>query len=125
YNNQSGSVAIVINKVHLTVTADNKSKTYNGFPFSPFTATLSGFVNGETDSGLRLLGNLSGAAAFTGNATTAVNAGTYIITPTAGNLSALNYDFTVFVNGTLSIGKVHLTVTADSKSVQYSDPLPT
>jgi len=124
YTNQSGDVAVVINKVHLTVTADNKSKTYNGAVYSPFTATLSGFVNSETDAGLRLSGALSGNAVFTGVATTAVNAGTYTITPTGGTLSAINYDFTVFTNGKLTITKAHLTVTADPKTVQYSDRLP-
>jgi len=119
YNDQNGSVSIVINKVHLTETADNKSKTYNGSPFSPFTVTLSGFVNGENSS------VVTGSPGFTGSAVGAFNAGTYTITPTAGTLSALNYDFTMFTNGTLTIGKVHLTVTADNKSVQYSDPLPT
>ena len=119
YNDQNGSVSIVINKVHLTETADNKSKTYNGSPFSPFTVTLSGFVNGENSS------VVTGSPGFTGSAVGAFNAGTYTITPTAGILSALNYDFTMFINGTLTIGKVHLTVTADNKSVQYSDPLPT
>ena len=38
-----------------------------------FTATISGFVNGETESGLRGSGALSGAAGYTGPATTAVN----------------------------------------------------
>jgi len=127
YTDQSGSVPIVINKVHLTVTADNKSKTYNGAVYSPFTATLSGFVNNETDADLRLLGALSGNAGFTGNAVTATSAtpGSYTITPTQGTLTATNYDFAMFVNGTLTINKAHLTVTADAKSVQYSDPLPT
>jgi hypothetical protein len=124
YTNQSGDVAIVINKVHLTVTADNKSKTYNAAVYSPFTATLSGFVNSETDAGLRLSGVLSGNAGFTGAAATAVNFGTYTITPTQGTLSAINYDFITFSNGTLTITKAHLTVTADPKTVQYSDPLP-
>jgi hypothetical protein len=126
YNDQSGDVAIVINKVHLTVTGDNKSKTYDGSVFTGFTATLSGFVHSETDAALRSLGTLAGSAGFSGNAVGAVPAGTYTITPTQGTLSATNYDFTSFVNGTLTIGKAHLTVTADSsKSVQYSDPLPT
>ncbi len=112
---------LTIYKAHLTVTADNQSKTYNGAVFSPFTATLSGFVNSETDSGLRGSGALSGAAAFGGAASTAVNAGTYIITPSVGSLSATNYDFpgANFVNGTLTIYKVHLTVTADNQSKTY------
>ena len=32
------------------MSADNKNKTYDGAVFSPFTATLSGFVNSETSS---------------------------------------------------------------------------
>jgi hypothetical protein len=38
---------LTINKAHLTVTADDKMKTYDRAVFSPFTATLSGFVNGK------------------------------------------------------------------------------
>src|SRR5204863_161295 len=74
-------------KVHLTETADDKSKTYNNAPFTAFTATLSGFVNGETDSVLRGTGALSGAAGFTGPAVGAILPGTYTITPTQSTLS--------------------------------------
>src|SRR5206468_459065 len=99
----------VINKVHLTETADNKSKTYNGSPFSPFTVTLSGFVNGENSS------VVTGSPGFTGSAVGAFNAGTYTITPTAGILSAINYDFTTFNNGTL-------TVTEEDARPYYTGP---
>jgi len=105
YNNiASTTITDTINKAHLTVTAADKSKAYDGNQYSPFTATLSGFVNGETDSGLRGIGALSGAAGFTGNAVGATLPGTYTITPTQGTLAATNYDFTPFVNGTLTIG---------------------
>ena len=52
-------------------------------------------LNGDTS------GVVTGSAAFTGNATGAMNAGTYTITPTQGTLAAANYDFPVanFVNG--------------------------
>jgi hypothetical protein len=105
YNNiPATTITDKIAKAHLTVTAVDKTKIYDMAVYSPFTATLSGFVNGETDSGLRGLGALSGAASFTGAATTAVTPGTYTtITPTVGTLSATNYDFTPFVNGTLTI----------------------
>jgi hypothetical protein len=110
----------VINKVHLTVTADDKSKTYDGAAFTAFTVTLSGFVNGETSS------VVSGAPTYTGSAVGAFNAGTYTITPTGGTLGATNYDFPPanFVNGTLTINKANLTVTANSFTKQYSDPMP-
>src|SRR5205823_1872776 len=53
---------------------------------------------------LRGVGALLGAAAFGPTATTtAFLPGTYTITPTLGTLAATNYDFTPFVDGTLSI----------------------
>src|SRR6266446_4668247 len=117
------SGSLTINKVHLTVTADNKNKTYDGSVYSPFTATLSGFANSETDAGLRGSAALSGYASYTGTATSAVNANAtpYTITPTVGSLSATNYDFPAanFVNGSLTISKAHLTVTADNKNKGY------
>src|SRR5207247_2051260 len=76
YGNASKDVKINVGKAHLTVTADEKSKTYDGSAFSPFTAKLTGFVNGDTSS------VVTGSPGFTGNALTAVNAGTYTITPT-------------------------------------------
>jgi hypothetical protein len=103
YTITSAGATFTINRAHLKVTADNKTKVYDNAVYSPFTATLSGFVNGETDSGLRAVGALSGAAGFSGAATTAVNPGTYTITPTVGTLSASNYDFMPLVNGTLTI----------------------
>ena len=109
----SNATALTITKAHLTVTADNQQKTYDGKVFSPFTASITGFVNGENAS------VVSGGAAFTGQATTATNAGSYAITPTLGALSATNYDFTNFVNGTLIISQAHLTVTADNQAKTY------
>src|SRR5207245_108106 len=82
----------------------DQSKSYDGNPFTGFTAKLSGFVNGDTSS------VVSGSAGFTGSAVTAVNHGTYTITPTAGTLSATNYDFTTFNPGTLTIGKANAIV---------------
>jgi MBG domain (YGX type)/Immunoglobulin domain/Galactose oxidase, central domain len=102
------TITDTINKAHLTVTADDKTKIYDGAPFTAFTATLSGFVNGETDAGLRGTGDLSGAAGFTGTAVGAFLPGTWVITPTVNTLSATNYDFPTvptgyFVNGTLTV----------------------
>jgi len=36
-----------ITKAALSVTADNKSKVYDGTAYSPFTVTYNGFVTGE------------------------------------------------------------------------------
>ncbi len=105
--------ALTINKAHLTVIADNQSKTYDGSTFSEFTAHYTGFVNGDTT------GVVSGGPSFGGAAVTAIGAGTYTITPGPGSLTAANYDFTTFVNGTLSIAKAPLTVIADDQSKTY------
>ena len=55
-----------------------------------------------------------------------LSVGPYTITPTAGNLSAANYDFPAlnFVNGTLTINPAHLIVTADAKSRLYGAANP-
>jgi hypothetical protein len=89
---------LTITKKHLTVTADNKSKVYNGAPFTAFTVTITGFTCGDT------VAVVTGSATYTGTAVGATLPGTYTITPTQATLSATNYDFTPFVNGTLTIG---------------------
>src|SRR5205807_2440614 len=108
YSITNAGANFTISKAHLTVTANDKTKVFDNTLYSPFTATLSGFVTGESDSLLRTAGTLSGAPAFTGDAITAVLPGTYTITPTIGSLTATNYDFPsmpqgYFVNGKLSI----------------------
>jgi hypothetical protein len=89
---------LTINKKHLTVKADDKSKVYNGSPFTAFTVTITGFTCGDT------VAVVSGSATYTGDAVGATLPGTYTITPQLGTLSAANYDFTPFNNGTLTIG---------------------
>ena len=108
---------LTVGKAHLTVTADAKSKTY-GDANPAFTATISGFVNGDTS------GVVSGIAALSTTATAASPVGTYSITVAQGTLTATNYDFATFTPGTLTVGKAHLTVTADAKSKTYGDANP-
>jgi hypothetical protein len=107
---------LTVNKAHLTVTADAKSVQYSD-PLPTLTATISGFVNGETDAGLRMSGDLSGQPSFSTSATitfystTGVSnaPGTYTdaIIPSLGTLSAANYDFPAgnFVKGTLNVNQ--------------------
>ncbi len=112
----SGTVQQAVGKATLTVTANGAAKTY-GDANPAFSAGLSGFVNGDTSSAV------SGAAACTTAATGASGAGTYPITCTQGTLAAANYTFS-FVNGTLTVGRRPLTVTAGSPSRLYGDPNP-
>jgi uncharacterized protein (TIGR03437 family) len=79
----------------LTVTANNASKV-TGAALPTFTATITGFVNGDT------LAVVSGAPSLTTTATANSPAGSYPIIAAPGTLSAANYTFT-FVNGTLTV----------------------
>ena len=107
----------VVNKAMLTVTAPSPSITY-GQTLPTYTATYSGYQNGDTSSAL------SGSPSLTTSPATPSAAGTYTITGAAGSLSATNYSFS-FVNGTLTINKAVLTVTAPSPSITYGQTLPT
>jgi hypothetical protein len=93
---------LTINKKHLTVTAQDKSKVYDGNPFTAFTVQITGFVAACGDT----VAVVSGSATYTGSAVGATLPGTYTITPQVGTLTAANYDFPAgnFVNGTLTIG---------------------
>jgi hypothetical protein len=86
---------ITVNPATLTVTANNTSKAV-GAPNPAFTASYSGFVNGDTSS------VLGGSPALSTSATNSSAAGLYPITAALGSLTAANYTFT-FVNGTLSM----------------------
>jgi hypothetical protein len=103
---------LIVNKAVLTVTANNASKFYN--TVNPaFTASYSGFVNGDT------LAVLSGAPSLTTTATTSSLVGTYPITAAAGSLSAVNYNISNFVPGTLSVTP-SLTITSVASSANPS-----
>src|SRR5439155_15574584 len=99
---------LTVTRATLTVTADNKSKAY-GDTNPPLTASYTGFVNGENTS------VLSGAPSLSTGATTnsSVAGSPYTITATSGTLSAANYSF-AFVNGSLTVTKATLLVTADN-----------
>jgi hypothetical protein len=114
------SGTLTVGKAALTVTANNQTVAY-GAALPAFTATIGGFVNGDTSS------MVSGAASFRTNATTTngnPNAGLWTITPSAGTLSATNYSFPTFNAGTLTVGKVGLSVTANSQAITYGAAFP-
>jgi hypothetical protein len=105
-----------VNPATLTVTANDKTMNYGGTT-PTFTYTPSGFVNGDTSA------VLSGAPSLTSTGNSTTGAGTYPITPAAGSLAASNYTFN-FVNGTLTINPVPLTLTADDKAMTYGGAAP-
>ena len=114
YHTASGSATLTINKIPLTITADNKSKTYDGSAYSGFTYTATGFVPNESSS------VISGSIAYGGPGATAVAASAtpYALTPIVTGLTATNYSFSP-VDGTLTITPAGVTVTATGGSFVY------
>lgn len=98
---------LTITRVPLTATAENKSTTYG--TLAAYTIVYSGFVNGEDISAIDT-DKLPVAATTT---TVKTIPGTYPITLTGGDPQ--NYTITN-VNGTLTINKAPLTLTADNKT---------
>jgi subtilisin-like proprotein convertase family protein len=106
---------LTIDTAQLTITANNTNKVY-GAALPTFTASYSGFVNGDTAASL-------GTAVTLGTAATSTSpAGAYTIT--ASGAIGTNYAIT-HVNGTLTIGMATLTINADDKTKAYGQALPT
>jgi hypothetical protein len=108
----AGPYDFTVNPAPLTVTANNASMPVGG-PLPTFTASYSGFENGDTASAL------SGAPAFSTTATTSSPAGLYPITVTQGSLSDPNYTFS-FVAGTLSVVQAPAVSLSTTSSVSGS-----
>jgi len=108
---RSSTVSFSVWPAQLTVTASSLASNYGASP-PALTMYYSSFVNGDTAS------VLSGAPALTTAATASSPAGTYPITVSRGTLAAANYGF-VFVNGTLTVNKAFITMTANAASSTY------
>ena len=92
-----------IAKAALAVVANSASKTYDAVPYTGGNGVAyNGFMNGETAS------VLSGTLTYLGSSQGAINAGTYVITPTG--LASNNYLLN-FVSSTLTVAKAPLTLT--------------
>lgn len=98
----SDSASQTVGRAALTVTAADKSKVF-GQANPPFTASYSGFVNGEGPSAL------GGTLAFETPATATSPVGTYRIRPSG--LTSANYAIT-YVDGTLTVAKAPTTLVA-------------
>jgi len=120
YSGQSGydiiyadNTVITIDKASLTVTAVDKDKIYDGLIYAGgYDVTYKGFVNNETKN------KLTGTLTYGGDAQGALDAGSYAIT--ASGLNATNYNI-AYVNGTLTIGKAPIIVTANDGRSTYGD----
>jgi len=116
YSPATAAVSLTVSKAPLTVTANNASRVY-GVANPAFTASYSGFVNGDTSS------VVSGTPSLTTTATTTSAVGPYPITAAAGTLAAANYTFT-YVSGTLTITAAAPTITwATPAAISYGTAL--
>src|SRR5581483_7629644 len=104
---------LTIGKATLTVTADNKTMPLGG-PLPTLTVSYSGFVNGDNAS------KLTSPATASTTAMANSPAGTYVITPAGG--ASPNYTFQ-YTNGTLTVGKATLTITANPAGSVYGAAL--
>lgn len=105
-----------VTKAPLSVKADDKVKEY-GADNPTLTATYSGWKNGETET------VLTAKPTITTTATKSSPIGTYPITASGG--SALNYEFTEYVPGVLTVANAVLTITANNATRVYGDDNPT
>lgn len=107
-------ITLVIDKVPLTITANNESMVYGG-SFPTFGVSYSGFVGGDNATSLTVQPFLGIAA------TPSSPVGSYAITP--GGAVDPNYSIS-YAPGTLTITPAPLTITANSSSMIYGDPIP-
>jgi filamentous hemagglutinin family protein len=101
----------------LTITASNETGTY-GSALPSLAYTTSGLIDGDT-----VTTALSSLPQLTTSATIGSNAGSYGITFLNTLLSSLGYTV-VTANGTLTIGKANLTITANNTSRLYGATNP-
>jgi hypothetical protein len=107
---------LTVTPATLTVTANNATRVY-GAANPTFTATITGFVNGDSAS------VVTGSPALSTTATAASPVGSYPITPALGTLAATNYTFG-FVNGTLTITQAAPVISwATPAPITYGTPL--
>jgi hypothetical protein len=95
YNGATGGTTIAVTPKALTIQTNPTAKVY-GEALPVFSATGTGFVNGDT------LGSLSGALSFATTVTTTSAPGSYLVTPSG--VFSPNYSLS-FVAGTLTVTK--------------------
>lgn len=108
---------LTIRPAHLTITANDQETTYGSVSFDKSVASMSftGFVNNEGPS---VLGT---GLTITSDVTPSSPAGTYPLTPTGA--ADANYSIT-YGNGTLTVNRAPLTITANDKTTIYGEPVP-
>ncbi|MEA2581207.1 MAG: large repetitive protein, partial [Actinomycetota bacterium] len=108
---------LTITTADLTITANDRSKTYGAALVLGTSAfSTSGLVNGNTVTSVTLYS--AGAAA-------GANVNTYAVVPSAAVGTGLANYTIHYANGTLTVNRAPLSITADDKSKTYGDANPT
>ncbi len=102
------TTTISVTRAVLTVTAVSQTIAY-GTTAAPYTATITGYVNGDTSSAV------TGTPSLTTSPATPTAVGSYPITPAQGTLAAANYSFTYLSTGSL-------TITTGTATVSWPSP---
>lgn len=116
YNISYVAGTLSVTQAVLTVSADPQSRIY-GATNPVLTVSYSGFANGESTNVISGQPSLSTAAGVSSPV------GAYDIVVGPGSLSATNYSFNL-TNGTLTVSKALLTVTADNLTRLYGQTNP-
>jgi hypothetical protein len=112
----TASVTLTVLPAVLQVTAQSASRVY-GAANPAFTATTTGFVNGDGP------GVVSGAPVLTSSATATSQVGTYPISVDTSKMSSRNYTFASQV-GLLTVTSAPLVAVAPDLFMEYGGPLP-
>lgn len=109
---------LTVTQAMLKVAAVNASRAY-GAANPSFTATYSGFTNGQNLAS----SGVGGSPSLTTAAVTGSSVGDYVITNSLGSLSASNYNFSL-LNGLLTVTQAQLSVSANSFARTYGATNP-
>ena len=121
YNITFANGTLSVATANLTITANSISKTYGDSVTSQMGLQTSGY----TVSGLQGLDSLTNVTLSSTGAANTVGAANYNITPSAANSTAIsNYNIT-YTNGTLTVNRYNISVTANNQTKAYGVSLPT
>lgn len=115
YEAFSREFTLTVNKAQLTIIANDQSMTYGNL-ITSLGVKYYGFKYGEEP-----YGTLTTLPTIACSATNTSNVGTYSIV--VSGAKAANYNIT-HINGTLTINKAPLTITAKSYTINQKDDLP-
>jgi hypothetical protein len=108
--------AVTVTKRFVTVTASSPSRAYGDAQGTITPSYSSDFQNGDTSS---VVSSMSCGTGYTSTSAAATTHSTFCNSGTA-----TNYQFT-YVNGSITVAKKDVAVTASSHNVNYGDAAPT